>query len=146
MWKIVSLAGKFHPVMVHFPIVLLLLAALAEVLSIMGIRGFSREAAYFILDLSVIATVITVCLGWAAGAFAEFSEPLNTTMWIHRWLGTGTGILVIISWIASRINRKNSSPTALIVYRTMLLLSASLVVFTGHFGAMLVFGWNHFSV
>lgn len=142
--RAVRFLGKFHPLVVHFPIALILVAALGEILVLVTRKSFFTHATRFCLMIAALAAVVTVALGWAAGTFATYTGQLAETLTFHRWLGTASGIFIIIVAILSEtVQRKNHQPLK-IVYRIALFTTAGLVGATGHFGAMLIFGWNHF--
>lgn len=137
--------GKFHPLMVHFPIGLILAAALAEALFMLtGWKSLS-EAAYFSILLGALGAIAAVALGLAAGNFAQYPSPLDSTLTTHRWLGIATGVTAVLAGILSTLSHRNVPNLRIVrAYRATLLLGAVLVSITGHFGALLIYGLEHF--
>ena len=142
-WCWVRFAGKFHPVVVHFPIALVIAAACAEVLSWWARGSLFRDAARYSLALGAVLAVITVLLGWAAGAFAAY-PGLSWVLSVHRWTGTGAGTLIVITAILSEVAYRKQRALLRRAYQAFLFLSTLLVGITGHFGASLVYGLDHF--
>ena len=71
------LAG-LHPQIVHFPIALLILYSIFEILGILLKKDFLQKSAYLLLGLGVLVSVAAVLTGNQAGASAELiSDKLN---------------------------------------------------------------------
>ncbi|PKP72115.1 MAG: hypothetical protein CVT83_01520, partial [Alphaproteobacteria bacterium HGW-Alphaproteobacteria-5] len=75
--------GRFHPAAVHFPIAMLLGAALAELLSLRFESGFFHNAARFSLWLGALGALGAASLGWLYGGFRVADE--ETLLTFHRW-------------------------------------------------------------
>jgi uncharacterized membrane protein len=136
--------GRTHPSIVHFPIALLLAAALAEALVLLGASGL-QPAVRFCVILGFLGAVAAASLGWLAGEFASRTgEPQLT--W-HRWLGVGTAVLALLLLLASeaRVRRGDPSPWTART-RWLLLLTAVVVSVTGHFGGILTHGADYLSL
>ncbi|MEW6073596.1 MAG: DUF2231 domain-containing protein [Planctomycetota bacterium] len=137
--------GKLHPLAVHFPIALLLLAALAELLAVRSGSERLAFAARFSLWGGAIGAVVAAALGWAdalgvADWYSGFSARLLT---IHRWTGTATALVAALTVLAAERALRAGSPRARRLYRAGLLLGALLVAVSGHLGASLIFGWDY---
>lgn len=129
--------GKFHPAAVHFPIAMLLGAALAELLSLRFENGFFRNAARYSLWLGALGAVGAASLGWLYGGFRVADEESLLTF--HRWNGTGIAALALITlWLGEGPIRTQASRLAL--YRTALLVTALLVAVNGYIGGRMVYG------
>lgn len=144
--RLVDYAGKWHVVVVHYPIALIISAFLAELLFVVTARPLFRDAARFTLIAGAISVVAVVPLGWAAAAFGSFSGEETTVLFFHRWVGTGAGIAALTAAAASELAahhraEKWSRP----VYRALLVLSAAAVGVAGHLGGMLVHGLDFLS-
>src|SRR5207302_1158543 len=86
--------GHFHPALTVFPIALMLSAALAELLRLMGGAPWLDGASRWCVIVGAIGAAVTAPLGWA---FARGHDP-SWLLEVHRWLGTaaGGGALVIL--------------------------------------------------
>ena len=75
--------GKFHPMAVHFPIALLMAAAVAEALWLRTRHSWLTGVVRFCVVLGTLGA-IGAALGWVNASFHTPSQLLTT----HRWLGT----------------------------------------------------------
>lgn len=138
--KLINWLGRFHPSMVHFPIAMLLGAALAEVLRMVTGRAFFLNAGRFCLWVGGVAAVVAAVLGWFFGGFHLVDDSWILTT--HRWLGTTTAVLSVgLLVVGERTFRRADASWA--GYRTMLFLGAGLVGATGFFGGALIYGLAH---
>jgi uncharacterized membrane protein len=80
-----TLIGKFHPLLVHFPIALVLAAAAAELVVLATTRTAWRTVAVANIRAGAALGVVTAVTDWlfAAGPLVDASPSLE---W-HRWLG-----------------------------------------------------------
>jgi mono/diheme cytochrome c family protein len=137
-WRALLWLGRFHLLLLHFPIALLMAAAVAEAWSVWkGERALS-PAARFCLVLGAIAVVPTVVLGWLHALDGHGAGPLLA---LHRWLGTAAGAWVVVTAVlAERAVYRGASSW---VVRLMILAGALLVGLAAHFGGLMVHG-KHF--
>ena len=116
-----ALIGRLHPLLVHFPIGLVLIAAVAV--------GNVRAGAVFAIGAAIA--------GWCL-ASSPGMETTSSLEW-HRWLGTIAAVAVFGAALATA-GVRGRSPLALWVYRITLFWAAALVAVTGHLGGLLVWG------
>ncbi len=135
------LLGKFHLLVLHFPIALLLAAAAGEAWSIWRGIGEPSLAVRFCVMLGAISAVVTAPLGWlhAATGFG-LSSPVELG-W-HRLFGTSTAIVAVVVAVVSEIDSRRGLRSGW--FRLLLLLVAVLVSVTGFFGGRLVQGDDFF--
>lgn len=127
--------GRLHPVAAHFPIALLLAAAIAELLLLVRPSTGLEVTTRFLVAGGAAGAVVAALLGWTAGGWrlADRSETLG----LHRWNGTAIAALAILAtWLAFRSERR----TAL---RAVLIILAVAIVAQGYLGGEMVFGPNH---
>jgi uncharacterized membrane protein/YHS domain-containing protein len=140
--RFVAWLGRFHPVIVHFPIAMLIGAAVAESLVIATRRAVLADAARFCLWFGAISALVAVLLGWFFGGFHWVDDS-----WIlatHRWLGTGTaGVAVVTAGLNKRAARR-PDPARVRLYRVVLFASAILVSVVGFLGGAMVYGLDHY--
>ncbi len=143
--KLIAWLGKFHPPSVHFPIALLISAALAELLLIITKRTLFDAAAQFCVWGGSIGTFSAVTLGWFLAGFR-----LNDPDWImttHRWLGTAVGlsaVLILMLCIASHEGGTRQLQWRW-WFRVMLFITAIAVAMNGFLGGALIYGLNHYA-
>ena len=126
---------SLHPATVHFPIALLLMAALTE-LFVMARRTPEREAAVKIMTYGGAAGAVGAALfGWIHTGLWFGGD---TVMQLHRWNGMLIAALgLAAAWIAYR------NPQSRIVLRLTLFLLAALLIVQGYMGGELAHGLNH---
>jgi uncharacterized membrane protein len=130
--------GKLHPGIVHFPIALLSVAALFEVVQILRRRQEPMAGTLPLVGLSALSAVAASLFGWALEVYEGVE---GATFNLHKWIGIGaTAVAVIAALLALRAR---SSPGALRGLRASLIVGSGLVLATGYFGGELVFGENH---
>ena len=125
--------GRLHVVLVHFPIALILAAALIELVA--GRRAGERrsEAASICLLLGALAAVVTAASGWVNAGFEPHSRSIADTLLVHRWMGVATAVLALATLVASRVAARTT-------YRVGLFLTAAVVAVEAHLGGSLVHG------
>ena len=143
--RLVRFAGKFHPLVVHFPIALVIAAALAEILAFVTKSQVLRGSARFMIVFGAVCAAVAALLGWAAGAFSNYPEGFSWALSLHRWLGTSVGLLVIIIAVLCELSYRRESRVMGLAYRALLFLAAILVGLTGYWGGVLVYGLGHYS-
>jgi mono/diheme cytochrome c family protein len=94
--RLVRWLGKFHLLLVHFPIALVFAAALAELRSIWQRNPLGSETTRFCLWLAALTAVPTAALGWlfAASGYGLSSPQL---LMVHRWLGTSAAAWLVFT-------------------------------------------------
>ncbi|MEX2235469.1 MAG: DUF2231 domain-containing protein [Cyclobacteriaceae bacterium] len=129
--------GRMHPLILHFPIVLLLLSMVMEFFRFKTsnqAQEFYRSFTSNLLLTGVITSGITVIMG----IFLSQEEGYNASVlsW-HKWSG------VSVFFIASAIYTcRNSAWYKAPVAKAGALITAISLLFAGHFGAALTHGDN----
>src|ERR1700680_111947 len=131
------LTGRLHPLLVHFPIGLVLIAAVAELVAIAtNIREW-RVVAVANVRAGAVFAVAAAIAGWLLSS-APGIEASATLEW-HRGLGTVAATGVVAAALATT-GADGPSPTARWIYQMTLFGAAACVAVTGHFGGVLVWG------
>src|SRR6478672_11829951 len=81
-----ALIGRLHPMLVHFPIGLVLIAAVAEVVAMMTHRRKWRTVAVANARVGAMFAIGAAIAGWRL-ASSPGIEVTASLEW-HRWLGT----------------------------------------------------------
>ncbi|MDQ6481892.1 c-type cytochrome domain-containing protein [Dyadobacter sp. LHD-138] len=129
--------GRMHPMILHFPIVILLIAMLMEFFRFKtenAINIFYRNFLQNLLLIGALFAAVTVIMGLFLSREEGYSG--NTLFW-HKW--TGAGIFFIASfiyWI------RNSSWYKAPVAKISSVLVVVALILTGHYGASLTHGEN----
>ncbi|MCB0841212.1 MAG: peptidylprolyl isomerase, partial [Bacteroidetes bacterium] len=126
----VSPFGRMHPLVLHFPIALLVLVGLMQVFR----KEFESESFYkiqsFILLISAFSASVAALMGFFLAQEDGYSGEL--LLW-HKWTGVGVSLLSYILLLYQNNKRQ-------IIFNTGLVLCLILLIFAGHFGASLTHG------
>jgi uncharacterized membrane protein len=132
-----AFTGHIHPLLVHFPIGLILMAAAAEAIATVTGRADWRTVALTNLRAGAVVAVAATVSGWLLAASTAVDDA-SSLAW-HRWIGTAAAIVALgAAWAGTTATRR--SPAARRVYRAALFGAAALVAVTGHLGGLLVWG------
>lgn len=129
------LIGKLHPLLLHFPIGLVLAAAAAELLAILTKRGSWRATAIANVRAGAAMATLTAIAGWGLTS-APFVESGRLLEW-HRWTGVSGAVAAMAAAMASaRLDAR--SPRSVSIYHAALFAAAALIGVAGHLGGTLV--------
>ena len=145
--RVIRFAGQFHPIAVHFPIALIIAAAVAELLGVFSRTGKSLflNASRFAIILGALGGIVAVLLGWATGAWARFPPEVSLTFDLHRWIGTSAGLAIVVCAVLCEVFYRTDKAALRSGYRVALGLSVVLICLAGYFGGTLVYGLNHYT-
>jgi uncharacterized membrane protein len=131
-----ALTGRLHPLLVHFPIALILVAAVAELVSLATASPEWHTVAMANVRAGAAFAIATAGAGWllASSRIVEASPVLE---W-HRWLGLAAAVASLAAALAT--SETDRPPRRRWLYRIALFWAAALVAVAGHFGAALVWG------
>ncbi len=139
LWRFL---GRLHPLMVHFPVGLVVFAALLELFTIKHFSSKLRPGINALVLAGVIASAVSVVFGLLLAEDGEYGEELLS---LHQWTGIATLLLVLLSWSRLRAANKKPIPPTITAYRSFLFLGALGIAVAGHFGASLTHGKDYLS-
>jgi len=137
---ILSSIGRFHPMVVHFPIALLVSAALARCLMLTGSITWAGQAVRFCVWFGGVSGVVAATLGWLNAGWPGGDESFGDVIFNHRWLGVSTALVGVALIVMVEMEAKRPTITLSRLTTLCLLIGAGLVAAAGHFGGILVFG------
>lgn len=143
---LIGLLGRLHPIAVHFPIALIIVAGFAELCFARTEKPAFGFTARFMLLVASAFAVAAVLLGFAAASGKTFSPDVRNAFTAHRVLGIVTaGLVVLTAGLAhSAANRGEAWRYGL--YRVVLVITLVAVVIAAHTGATLTFGPGYLAV
>ena len=129
--------GRLHPLLIHFPIALVIAAALAELAAIVTADEGWRTVAGGNVRAGAGFGLLAAIAGWRLAVTTVVgASPLLE--W-HRWLGTVAAAAALTAALATLGVRRRSA-AGVQIYRVVLFTAGTLVAVTGHFGGLLVWG------
>ncbi len=131
---IVGILGRFHLVLIHFPIALVLVAFALE------FRTFkSDETKVSVINLMLgggaVSGILSVIAGLILADASSFQGAAAEHLELHRWLGIASTVLACVAFFLSA---KTTLPRTVVMAVTALATGG--IVATGHFGGVLVHG------
>lgn len=147
-------AGRFHPILVHFPIALTVTAAFLELVRIVRrLPGLAPTTAPLLL-VAGLCGVAAATSGWLFAAH-DYAGDTRWQLEAHRWWGTGAALLLLVvavmAWRSARtggaadgrrfeVARSAATGTLPIATRAGGFVAAGAMLLTGHLGGELVYG------
>ena len=130
--------GRFHPMIVHFPIALLVLAGALEVGAsfVRPLRPL-RRATPPILIAGAASAIGAVIAGYLLSLGGEYDDSLLAT---HKWLGIGVALAASATAVLSLAQRRQRARTVRVVYRACLATTVGALMVAGHLGGSLTHG------
>jgi len=142
--------GYFHPALVHFPIALLVVGAVAVPASLVFGRSADRFAAVC-LWLGTLGAIAAAAAGWSFAELKGYQLPFtpldqfkDSTFFWHRWLGVSIAFLGAVFSYFALAGLREGARTSRIIWRLGLLGLAALVGVVGHQGGEMVYGEKMF--
>ena len=129
--------GRLHPLAVHFPVGLLLFAAVVELFTIKNYHSPYRAGINLMVYVGAFAALLAAVLGLVLANVEEYG---GNTLTLHQWTGIATAVLGLITlFLLLRIKQGHRS-SQIKAYRGLLFFTALGVSVAGHFGASLTHG------
>ena len=133
---IAEILGRFHPLIVHLPVGILILAFLMELASRTKRYAEVKVALPFVLQMAVLTALLAFLTGWVMPKEGDFDENLiGLHLWSSLSMTIGSIALCYLVYQKNELSKKLYFPVFII---TMILLSVA-----GHFGGSLTHGEGH---
>ncbi len=127
--------SHFHPLLVHLPIGILLLAFLLEIFSRKPQYHSLKPAISFSLLIATLSAMLSVLTGWLIPKEGVYDEQLVN---LHFWFGISlTACLAVLSFLSRATNSRRR------LYMPLFILTILLLFLTGHFGGSLTHGSDY---
>lgn len=154
MLFIIEFFGRFHPVLVHLPIGILLTGLILQGLSLYPKFGISNAVIRLVLLLGMFSALVSCITGYLLSLSGDYDEDLVS--W-HKWMGLGVWAISVLLLINLTKRQKNTdadgqaygnrtSPNQ----RSSNLFSWGLssvllllIIITGHLGGSLTHGSDY---
>jgi uncharacterized membrane protein len=133
--SLLQVAGRMHPLTLHFPIVLLLLA----VVWVLAVKAKENPLYRSTGDALLLTAALSAAVAALMGLFLSKEGGYNeeTILW-HQWSGVAVSVIAW-GWYAFRETIRNSKMGS----RLLAMGSAAGIVLAGHQGATITHGENY---
>ena len=129
-----ELIGRFHPVVVHLPIGILLVACLFQWLALRPKFAVLQPAVALMFFWGMLGAVLSCISGYLLSQSGDYDSELVNR---HQWLGIFTALAALALYLSYKftLSRKATSMVAMLI--------AGLITVTGHLGGSLTHGSDY---
>src|SRR5258707_13257044 len=124
-----ALMGRLHPLLVHFPIALILIAAVAELVAMATRMPEWRAVAVANVRAGAAFAIVAAVAGWLLGS-SRLVEPSAGVEW-HPWVGLSPAMGAIAAALTTGNGAHPPRPRQLWGDRGALFFAAGLVGVAG---------------
>jgi uncharacterized membrane protein len=135
--------GKFHPPAVHYPIAMLIAAAVAELLRMITRKPAFDPISRFCVWFGAVSAVGAGVLGWCLAGLPAGDD--SRVMMTHRWIGTSTVVWAGLLLALCEASRRRDHRPIRMCFQLSLFIGAALVSIAGFTGGAVVFGLDHYA-
>ncbi|MEM9648684.1 MAG: c-type cytochrome domain-containing protein, partial [Bacteroidota bacterium] len=125
--------GNLHPLFVHLPIGILLLAFLMELFYAKKPAPKDNGTILFTLGIGAASSVFSIISGWLLGDNGGYDEALLDK---HRWIAVAFAVGAIGLYFLKKSSKKQLQKAYMPIFVVVLLL----LTLTGHYGGSLTHG------
>ncbi|WP_276371612.1 PSD1 and planctomycete cytochrome C domain-containing protein [Chryseolinea sp. H1M3-3] len=129
--------GRLHPLIVHFPIGLLVVALVLEVFTLNKRNQELRSGINLLLIIGSLSAIAAVIFGLLLKTQDQYS---GSVLAIHQWSGIVTLIFSLVTVALHRRVVMQNKKHLLKTYRAVLIITVLSVTVAGHYGASLTHG------
>ena len=123
--------GRFHPLFVHLPIGVLMIAYIMELVGRRSKgKAHLKKAVPFVLGIGAISAVFAAVSGYLISQSGEYAA--DAVFW-HQWMGIGTAVLATITYLMRRGK----------YFFLVFTLTQVAVIIAGHLGGQLTHGSDY---
>src|SRR4030095_10994029 len=130
--SITDFIGRLHPVLVHLPIGILLLAALFQLLALKPKYASLHAATSIALFWGMISAIVSCISGYLLSQSGDYDEEMVDT---HKWFAITTASVSLIAYFFNRWENEFA--------KWVILLMIPLIIITGHLGGSLTHGSDY---
>ena len=137
---LVLFIGRFHPIIVHFPIGFLFFAFILEAVSRLKKYSHISDAIPLALLAGAISAFVACIMGYMLSQSGDYEK---STLDTHFWFGIATTALAFLAWLIRTEIIRIQSLAGLKPNISVLLLVILVLGITGHYGGNLTHGSDY---
>jgi uncharacterized membrane protein len=145
MNELPELLGRLHPVVLHFPVALLVVGSALELFRCFRDSPFLAQAVRGLFGLGAIAAFLAVGSGWLLAAHEHIRSDQRSILEFHRWIGLAAAVWAVAAWLSARTWGDAKSAQQVWGRRIVAVVTLVLITVASHIGAALVWGNDWFS-
>ena len=130
---IVTTISRFHPLLVHLPIGILIIAFVFEILKRRNRKLILDEAISVSLSVSLLSSILAIITGWLLANEGGYNEDMVSN---HKWMGICMTIATLFLYLIKKINKDLDRIFSLPLFTIAIILLS----ITGHYGGSLTHG------
>lgn len=128
LFSLPDFIGAFHPLFVHLPVGILLLAAFFQILAQRDKFQSLSSGVSIALLIGMLSAVASCISGYFLSGSGDYDEAL---LFKHQWFGVALALISVAAWLSDRYKVKN---------KMLPWLMITLIFITGHFGGSITHG------
>ncbi len=139
-----GLAGiqNFHPLLVHFPIALLSVFLILDVIGTLAKKTQWRDAASWFLYFGTVAAGLTVMAGFIAAGSVAHGGNVHDTMELHEHIGVAVLVIAVLLSIWRIASRGLIQGAANGLFLTLTALLCALMALGADLGGLMVYKYG----
>jgi uncharacterized membrane protein len=135
---VIQFFGRLHPVLLHFPIVLVILLTILELLGALRLISAGRGVTAVLLMATAVSTAVSVLAGFFLFSSGEYEGALIER---HMWAGVLTGFLVMLTMAGYFLYMRY--PVMRAAYLVLLIVTTAFVGYASHLGGSITHGQQY---
>ena len=132
--------GRFHPLVLHFPIGVLFALFLLEVAYVFRKFQNIEPAHWLLLIIGTVGAIIAATFGWFLSWEGGYDEVI---IFRHKWTGVGVAGLCVLAIFVRAFYSYTMKHRIRHAYRGILILIVVLLSISGHYGGNLTHGEDY---
>ena len=139
--KLLSALGRSHIMLVHFPIALIYMAALAEGWHSLRKQDGRSQTAFACLGVGAVAALAAAGVGWLHAELEPLGSSVQDLLFRHRWLGVASATGAVLSFCFALFAHNSGASRRF--YRWLLIATLGTLTVGAHMGGSLVYGSDY---
>ncbi len=132
---------NIHPMFVHFPLALLSVGLLFDILGYFLKKQSLTSAGWWCFSLGVLSAIVTVITGLQAEGTVTVSGEAEKMLENHEHFQITSTIVFVVLWIWRSLTREKT-PKLAIIYFVISAIAVAAIIYGAHYGGELVYEYG----